>query len=306
MDLRAFLPPLARATNIADQDLLERDVRLHLLLREILADPFLLKNLVFKGGTLLIKALLEYARFSEDLDFTLRHQPRIPEGRGGARRKPFDDMRRRIVEHLEAAARRVGLERRAADLKVDREGQLVTIRYSHTSATGAARFVKVEVSLFEPLLYEPVTATAKSLLPPPPPAALLLADEALARAYTTPIEAPAYDPREVRAEKLRALVTRGAVRGRDVHDLYELDRRGLPIEDGVNDAGQKIRFSIAHWDRYRVNEAWREQVEAAARDGEVARLALRAVDEAALDAFTKRLEALVPDVLRSATAGRGV
>lgn len=300
MDLRAFLPPLAAATRITDHDLLERDVRLHVLLAEISADPRLSEDLVFKGGTLLIKCHVDYSRFSEDLDFTWRRQPRVPEGTGAARRRPFDALRRRIVPRLDAAAERAGLRRGTDDLKVDRHGQLLTVRYAYRSATGAPRHIKLEVSLLEPFLYDPVPATARSLLPPPPPAALVLADRRLADVYTRAIETTAYDAREARAEKVRALVTRGAVRGRDIHDLFELDRRGLRIEDAIEDGRRKVQFSTANWDRYRVNDAWRQQVDATLRGGEVGRLALKPVDESALRAFARRLVQVLPAALRSA------
>ena len=63
MDLRTFLPALARYAGIADQDLLEKDVRLHFLLEGLVQDPSVGEDLVFKGGTCLIKCYLDYPRF---------------------------------------------------------------------------------------------------------------------------------------------------------------------------------------------------------------------------------------------------
>ena len=61
---------LATETGIGDKSLIEKDLFLHLLLYELSKDRFFKENLVFKGGTCLIKCYLGYYRFSEDLDFT--------------------------------------------------------------------------------------------------------------------------------------------------------------------------------------------------------------------------------------------
>lgn len=66
----SFLPMLAQHLGVKDQELLEKDVRLHSLLGAIARDPSVGPHLVFKGGTCLIKCFLDYPRFSSDLDFT--------------------------------------------------------------------------------------------------------------------------------------------------------------------------------------------------------------------------------------------
>ena len=45
-------------------DIIEKDYHLHRLLAQISQDDYLKENLVFKGGTCLIKAYLDYYRFS--------------------------------------------------------------------------------------------------------------------------------------------------------------------------------------------------------------------------------------------------
>lgn len=61
---------LADHLGVKDQGLLEKDIRLHRLLRDLTRDPTLGTHLAFKGGTCLIKCYLNYPRFSTNLDFT--------------------------------------------------------------------------------------------------------------------------------------------------------------------------------------------------------------------------------------------
>jgi predicted nucleotidyltransferase component of viral defense system len=68
--VRSLVPMLAEHLDIPDQELLEKDVRLHLLLGSLTRDANLGPQLAFKGGTCLIKGYLDYPRFSTDLDFT--------------------------------------------------------------------------------------------------------------------------------------------------------------------------------------------------------------------------------------------
>ncbi len=51
-------------------DIIEKDYHLHRILHLISQNDYLKNNLVFKGGTCLIKAYYGYYRFSEDIDFT--------------------------------------------------------------------------------------------------------------------------------------------------------------------------------------------------------------------------------------------
>lgn len=70
-DLLAYA---GRKTEIKQAELLEKDMLLHLLLKELTADQHFRENYVFKGGTCLIKCYLGYYRFSEDLDFSYTRQ----------------------------------------------------------------------------------------------------------------------------------------------------------------------------------------------------------------------------------------
>jgi predicted nucleotidyltransferase component of viral defense system len=53
--MMALVPMLSEHLGVKDQELLEKDVRLHALLASLVRDPTFGPDLVFKGGTCLIK-----------------------------------------------------------------------------------------------------------------------------------------------------------------------------------------------------------------------------------------------------------
>ncbi|MCR4285023.1 MAG: nucleotidyl transferase AbiEii/AbiGii toxin family protein [archaeon] len=67
--LKNFLNSVKDKTNITAQELIEKDFYLNILLSKLNFEEY-----VFKGGTCLAKAYLDYFRFSEDLDFTFANQ----------------------------------------------------------------------------------------------------------------------------------------------------------------------------------------------------------------------------------------
>ena len=58
--MRTLVPMLAEQLNIPDQPLIEKDVRLHLLLGRLTRDRRFGPHVAFKGGTCLIKCYLDY------------------------------------------------------------------------------------------------------------------------------------------------------------------------------------------------------------------------------------------------------
>src|SRR3990167_1563626 len=67
--LKNFLTSIKDKTSITALELIEKDFYLNILLSRLNLEGY-----VFKGGTCLAKAYLDYFRFSEDLDFTFSNQ----------------------------------------------------------------------------------------------------------------------------------------------------------------------------------------------------------------------------------------
>ncbi|KKL23990.1 hypothetical protein LCGC14_2419840, partial [marine sediment metagenome] len=80
--MKAFIIELKETLNYNNPELIEIDLILHKILSEFAQNHFLRKNLLFKGGTCLIKTYFDYYRFSQDLDFTWKDQ-KCFENKGG-------------------------------------------------------------------------------------------------------------------------------------------------------------------------------------------------------------------------------
>lgn len=292
MDLAAFVPPLGRHLAVEDPGLLEKDVRLHLLLARLARDERC-STLALKGGTCLIKCHFDYPRFSEDLDFTHVAARPVPSG-SKVRRRELRSVREPFLAAVSDASAALGMK--AQRPVFNRNSGTVTVGLSYDAHTRVPGRVKLEVNFIEPLLYRPVQLMARSLLAEPTPE-LRLIDDALATAYAEPVACRGYDRREIVAEKGRAVLTRQALKGRDVLDLFLLAQDGRPVERQLADVRAKLRFAVEAFDvsvallrdetrlRYDIRE-------------DVRRLALKPVDTAAVAAYWERIRPVLAGVAR--------
>jgi len=96
--MKEFIEQTSNELKITRRDLVEKDIILHGLLSDLSQDEFLSKNLLFKGGTCLIKCYMSYYRFSEDVDFTWKTQ------------EIFEGMsQKKIRAYLSKTINRIGL-----------------------------------------------------------------------------------------------------------------------------------------------------------------------------------------------------
>ncbi|MBC7130494.1 nucleotidyl transferase AbiEii/AbiGii toxin family protein, partial [Candidatus Bathyarchaeota archaeon] len=72
-DLSEFVSFISEKSRVKNLDLIEKDVILHRILRDVHASE-LGKNYLFKGGSCLVKCYVGYYMFSGDLDFTWEDQ----------------------------------------------------------------------------------------------------------------------------------------------------------------------------------------------------------------------------------------
>ena len=134
MSLRAFVPALSRKLELEDQALLERDIRLHLLLGGLAGDKTIGWDLVLKGGTCLIKCHFGYWRFSEDLDFTWRDQRAWQDEGSKKARRTIRSVRRGVLQAMDEHASRQGLSRTETPV-YGRSGQMMTVKYAYKTLT---------------------------------------------------------------------------------------------------------------------------------------------------------------------------
>jgi len=238
---------IIQKTGIEKPLLVKRDVLLHAILHELYGEERFYGRYLFKGGTCLVKCYLGYYRFSVDLDFTFPLRSKLSRSE---RRKLISSEVRWLSEKLVHIAEEFGLDFRPFEGKaynrnfVHFEGnENRKIIFFHLfMPTGEV--VKIEVNFFEPVLFEEREVNAKTLLE----GVKLTNDE---KAYFfeelerySKLHLTAYSPEEILAEKIRAILTRRIQKLRDFYDVFMLYRAGYDYSKVIDEAIEKIRFSL--------------------------------------------------------------
>jgi len=249
-DLSEFITFIAEKSGVKKPSLIEKDVMLHKILRDIYSSH-LATNYLFKGGTCLVKCYLGYYRFSADLDLTWKDQ-KIWEGLS---RK---ELRRRLLAEVDKFGSL--LEKTAEELALDFSNDPKNRKYIEFGGDGkmvtfklwkGSELIKVQVNFVERILFKPRKIEAKTLL-----SGELTEDE---KAYFDewlefyrPLQVSAYDEREILCEKVRAILTRRGQKLRDFYDVFMLDEHGVKIEELKEGAVEKIRAAL-QYRKYREN-----------------------------------------------------
>jgi len=303
--MKEFLAMLAAHSGVQDAALLEQDVRLHLLLRDLVQHPDLGTRLVFRGGTCLVKCYLGYYRFSVDLDFTATGGAETARLGAKEARRQLRPLQRQIAVTLADHAARETLQfdpRR--DLKFGQSNRMMTAFLHYESTSRRVMTIKVDFNFAEPLEFSPKRLDAVGLLRTPFAASIALVDSDLPDRYGAPIPVTAYEPREILAEKGRALLTRRAAKTRDLVDLFLLERDlGLHLAEFLPAVRTKTARAIAAASRYRENLKLIETRFDFMRGDDPTSLLLKPLDN---DAFGKYRDPVLDALLVEAEALRVV
>jgi len=250
-------------------DIIEKDYHLHRLLRDISRDDYLSGNLVFKGGTCLIKAHIGYFRFSEDLDFTWKNKE-FWEGRtpSQTRRKCSKEIDL-IIEHIVPIAKELGLIFEGDKSNTDQViigggGRMPRFYLSYTSvSTGKPAKIKMEINFVEKTLFPYMGMDLTSFIGDIKLEELELLYKDEYRDYTSPIKIECYDPREIYTDKCRAALTRLAYKFRDIIDIMVLQQRyDYSIIQYSKSLLDKTAFMLDIYTKYRDNLETKELPEA--------------------------------------------
>ena len=251
-DFAAFI---SRKTGIRNLDLIKRDVLLHAILYDIYSGD-LGDILLFKGGSCLIKCYLGYYRFSVDLDFTFSRQDLFKgKTRKEIRRIILRDLLPTIVKDIAKISSKYNLtfKPELSDrefFEFERNSRLVIIKLYHDES-----LIKIQINFTEDLIYREKSIDANTLL----------MDVAISKdervyfgdflTFYRPIKVRAYDPREIAAEKIRAILTRRGLKIADVIDLFALYKKGLiQLDEKLRrDAVRKVLFGVRESRRYLKN-----------------------------------------------------
>lgn len=199
--------------------LIEKDYYCSLLLEDSLADS--VPGLAFKGGTSLSKVHADFYRLSEDLDFGISTPADAPRSQ---RRKRVAALK----AHLAGIGKRSPCFQVVDPLRGYNNSTQYGGRVSYRSLlTGQDDFIRLEVSVREPII-EPTDEL---------PARTLLMDPFRRVPALDSIPVAALSCREAYAEKLRAALTRRDPAVRDFYDVDHAFRTGhiQPKDDRLID-----------------------------------------------------------------------
>jgi len=299
-----FVNEVARTQKIKRADLIEKDLILHQVLFDLSKNEFFHDNFVFKGGTCLAKCYLDYFRFSEDIDFTWKNQSAF-EGKSQKEiRRYLSAVIDSVGEVFEGIAEKRGLDFRC--LKNDRNyvelaggDKTCTFKVWYQSEVlGRKGFLKVQMNFVEKPCYPFKSAELKSLISGNQEELGLLFPEY--QEYSRKIAFDVYDPKEVLAEKIRAILTRRGIKARDFLDVYLINKTfGISLEDIFSCVMEKTRFSLNIYARYRANlEQKRSTILSTPFNwGEEKGLLLREIDEKDFYEFIEKIKKFLMKVI---------
>lgn len=192
--------------------IVEKDYYLTVILNNI--ETLLTDKIVFKGGTLINKAHLNYHRLSEDLDFTYH----APLSTRSQRSKAITLVREKMASFL-----------KALDLLSDKpEGEgfddsrqyLFKVKYPSV-LTAKEDMIKIEISLRQPPIDKPVNTEIKHFYQDPFTGEdLFPTGKVLSLSWN-----------EAVAEKLKAAISRKDVAIRDYYDLWHIAEFGFDFHN---------------------------------------------------------------------------
>ncbi|RIH99925.1 nucleotidyl transferase AbiEii/AbiGii toxin family protein [candidate division NPL-UPA2 bacterium Unc8] len=192
--------------------IVEKDYYLTVILNKI--EELLTDKIVFKGGTLLNKAHLNYHRLSEDLDFTYNAQF----SSRAQRSKAITPIREKMPSFLKA----LGL---TSD-KLEGEGfdnsrqYIFKVKY-HSVLMNKDDMIKIEISLRQHPIEKPVNIEIKHFYQDPFTGEdLFPSGKVLSLSW-----------KEAVAEKLKAAISRRDVAIRDYYDLWYISEFGFDFYD---------------------------------------------------------------------------
>ncbi len=252
--MKEAISSLAEILKVDDVALLEQDVRLHRLLHHLTKESAVAEKMVFKGGTYLIKCHLNYPRFSVDLDFTWRRQEEW-DGVGVNRLRDLTrPARNQWRDSMQLAAQRFGYAFDAEKIRWGSSSRMGTANFGYTNSYGERTIIKIQLNFVEPLEFEPMTVEATSLDTGVDTGIGRLYDDEDLKLYQRPYPVVGYDVREVVAEKCRAILTRRVPKGRDLLDLYLIERDlNVRMEDQMQAIENKLDFALGLGEKYRLN-----------------------------------------------------
>ena len=232
---------------------------LHQVLTDLSNNKFFAKNMLFKGGTCLIKHYLGYLRFSEDMDFTWKDQSQFEGKTAGKIRSDLSDVINKVGETFEGIALKRGLDFRCVKsnkeyVELGGSNKTCTFKVWYISEVLKKRtFFKVQVNFVEEICAGPKRGKLRSILDGNEEELAALFPEEY-HEYSSAIPFAMYDAGEILSEKMRAILTREGVKARDFLDIFLISKKlGIRPEDAEDCVIKKVNHALRLYEKYRFN-----------------------------------------------------
>ena len=185
--------------------------------------------LIFKGGTLLVRNYLQYPRISEDLDFTHEdsNELRLVDNMN----KREQEIKKRIVpilEEIKSICNTAGFnfenDRKNIRYIMVRNSRAVYVLhfYYHSLITNEEIPIKIEINFLENMIHRCIESKINTIID----------TDTFLKSIGYDLEniaMKAYPLDEIILEKYRAILTREAVKERDILDLYLIYQKGNDV-----------------------------------------------------------------------------
>lgn len=258
--MKDFFGKLAKAKGSGSSDIVEKDYHLHRTLYRISQDEYLKGNLVFKGGTCLVKAYAGYYRFSEDVDFYWKHGTNLE----GKSKNEMSAICSAEITTLVSAFKGIseglgfpfhGDKANTEEVHISSGGRMVDLNLRYKSeVSGLPTKIKIQVNLIDTILYPFRELSLSSYVDGVDLGELQVLYDEPCQEYCRPIRFECYDAREIFVEKCRAAMTRTAHKPRDILDICVLrDKYDYSIPDYKEQIVKKTRFMLEMYRRYQEN-----------------------------------------------------
>jgi len=291
--LKNFLTLIKDKTNITALELIEKDFYINILLSKLNLEGY-----VFKGGTCLAKAYLNYFRFSEDIDFTFENQ-KLWEGKSTKGIKKICKEKINVFgEQLEKIGLSFKFDKK--DIKyvmLGSNNKLVTFKIYYISVlTGNPSFIKIQINFLEKLMFAPQTKELISLIKS---SQFTNEDQIYFKEFLgfyKPIKINIYNLKEIVAEKVRSLLTRKAIKSRDAIDLlFIYNKFKIKPQDILKETKEKLLFAINNYEKYKNNLILaKDKLQTLEfRYNEVRFLVIKPFNKENFDAYIKELKPLL-------------
>lgn len=241
-------------------DIIEKDYHLHRLLNQIPQDDYLKDNLVFKGGTCLMKVYADYYRFSEDIDFTWIDKSIWKNKNKSKTAKLCSGEIDNLVEHIKNITDKLNLKfsgdkSNSNEVHISSGGRMVLFFIGYNSEIlNIETRIKIEINFMDITLYPFIEKKLKSYVENIDSEEIKFLYEDLWREYSTPVYFKCYDPREIFIEKCRASMTRKTYKLRDLIDIYYMEKiNGYTILKYKEAIKKKTKFMLNLYKRYKEN-----------------------------------------------------